>query len=246
MGFWGKILGGAAGLLIGGPIGGLIGALAGHAVDRQYAVTVGEAPQDATQSVAFTIGVIALSAKMAKVDGTVTGAEVAAFRRLFRFDPEDMEQVGYVFDLARRDPAGYEAYARQVAVLFGDRHPVLEELLECLFLLGEADGELHDEEIRYLYDVARIFGFSDAEFRTLLAAHRAAAGEEDDPYIVLGVTPDMKTEEIRGVYRRLAREHHPDRLIAAGMPKEFIDQATSKMAAINAAYDRIVKDRATA
>jgi len=233
---WGKILGVAAGLALGGPLGGLIGGIAGHIVDRGCRET---RPTDATRSVVFTIGVIALSAKMARADGRVTASEVAAFRRLFQFDPEEETHVGRVFDLARRDTAGFEAYARQVAGLFGERDPVLVELLEALFQIAEADGVIGDEELAYLAEVARLFGFDEVDFHAVAAAHHACRGCEADPRRVLGVSAEADSDEIRRAYMRLIREHHPDRLIAQGLPPELIDQATARAAAVNAAYQAL-------
>ncbi len=125
MTIWGKILGGAAGFALGGPLGALIGTAAGHAVDSMRRPH----GEDATKTVAFTIAIIALGAKMAKADGIVTRDEVEAFKRVFRIPREEMKNVGRVFDQARRDTRGFESYARQIAGMFSDNPAVLEELL---------------------------------------------------------------------------------------------------------------------
>lgn len=243
MSIWGKILGGAAGFAIGGPIGALVGLAAGHAVDH-FGLEGLCGPGDATKSIAFTIGVIALSAKMARADGVVKRVEVDTFKRLFHVPPDEVENVGRVFDLARRDTHGFEEYARQIAALFEDRHAVLEELLDSLLMIAEADDELHETEVEYLRAVARIFGFADADFERILAGHHVAgASDGSDPYGVLGVSRGASDEEVKAAHRRLVREHHPDRLIAQGLPQEFVDLATQKVATINAAYDRVVKER---
>ncbi len=261
MSIWGKILGGAAGFAIGGPLGALLGALAGHAVDqlndssccsatppdRSPGKSDDQAGPDAaagTQSIVFTIGVIALSAKMARADGVVKRVEVDTFKRLFRVPPEELDNVGRVFDLARRDTHGFEDYARQIAGLFEDRHAVLEELLDSLLMIAEADDELHETEVAYLRTVAHIFGFADADFERILAGHhRAGVPDEADPYHVLGIRRADDDAAVKAAHRRLVREHHPDRLVAQGLPQEFIDLATQKVALINAAYDRIRKER---
>ncbi|WP_207458309.1 TerB family tellurite resistance protein [Azospirillum sp. SYSU D00513] len=247
MSIWGKILGGAAGFTLGGPLGALVGAVTGHAVDRHTDGGNDSNGGDPTQSVAFTIGVIALSAKMARADGVVKRVEVNTFKRLFQVPPEELDHVGRVFDLARRSTHGFEVYARQIAALFEDRHAVLEELLDSLLAIAEADDELHEVEAGYLREVARIFGFGDADFDRILAGHHiAGTPDENDPYHLLGVTRADPDDAIKAAHRRLVREHHPDRLIAQGMPQEFIDLTTRKVAAINAAYDRIQQDRVRA
>ena len=241
MSIWGKILGGAAGFALGGPLGALIGAAAGHAVDALSQAGAREPSVDNTRSIGFTIAVIVLGAKMAKADGVVTPNEVDAFKQVFHVPPEETQNVSRIFNLARRDSRGFEAYARQVANMFEPRSSVLEELLLCLFHIAKADGRIDPRELAYLRSVADIFGFDDEDFERI----RASQGEPDavDPYRILGVPATAPDEEVRAAYRRLIREHHPDRLIAEGLPQEFIDVATQKMAAINAAYDRIVKQR---
>jgi DnaJ like chaperone protein len=247
MSIWGKILGGAAGFAIGGPIGALLGAVAGHAVDlykEEGAASASDSTDvagDATQQIAFTIGVIVLGAKMAKVDGTVTRHEVNAFKQVFHIPQDEMKNVGRIFDLARRDSQGWEPYAKQIAKMLADRPAVLEDLLDGLFHIARADGALHDAEIEYLHGIAKVFGFSDRDFDRIRACNGCA--QKNDAYAVLGLTPSATDEEIRTTYRQLVRDHHPDRLIAQGLPQDFIDIANDKLAAINAAHDRIRKER---
>lgn len=251
MSIWGKIIGGAAGFAMGGPLGALLGTLAGHAVDRSNAEENTAAAQrgddgtlddrQATRQIAFTIAVIALGAKMAKADGTVSRAEVAAFKQVFKIPPKEVKNVARVFDQAKRDVAGFDAYARQLAQMFDERHPVLEELIDGLFHIARADGEVHEAEIAFMRDVAAIFGFGDADFARIREANLGP--DEADPYTMLGVRREQPDEDIRAAWRKLSRENHPDRLVADGLPPEFVDLANEKMAAINAAYDRIAKER---
>lgn len=79
----------------------------------------------------------------------------------------------------------------------------------------------------------------------ILAEHCALCGDAD-PYAVLGVARDADDEAVKAAFRRLAQEHHPDRLIAQGLPQEFVDIATQRMATINSAYTRIQQERQTA
>jgi len=241
MSIWGKIIGGAAGFAIGGPLGAILGAGAGHALDSSYEKVKGQLPPDATKQITFTIGVIALSAKMAKADGHVTREEVDAFKRIFQIPPHEAANVGRIFDMARQDSAGYEAYAGQIAKMFKTSPAVLEDLLGALFHIAMADGVYHPTEDAYLRNVARIFGFSETKFEHIKAQHTGEAAQ--DPYTILGVSPEVSDVEMKRIYRTLIKEHHPDRLIAKGMPEEFIEIANEKLAAINTAYDRIAKER---
>ena len=161
MSIWGKIAGGAAGLALGGPIGALVGAVAGHfAVDRNR----GAAQTGDQKQIAFTIGVIALGAKMAKADGVVTKDEIAAFKQVFKIPPGEDANVARVFDLAKQDTAGYESYANQLSNLFKSDRELLQNVLEGLFHVASADGVLHPSEDDYLADVAARFGFTETEY----------------------------------------------------------------------------------
>lgn len=254
MSIWGKVVGGVAGFAIGGPLGALLGVAAGHAADAwasQPSAPPGPDGQpDQTRSMAFTIGVIVLGAKMAKADGVVDRAEIDAFKRVFQIPAEEARNVGRIFDLAKRDSAGFEPYARQLAGMFRDRPTVLEDLLGCLFHIASADGSLHPAELTFLADVARIFGISEATFEGIRRIHGGAAcGYEDpldDPYAVLGVARTASDAEIKLAWRQALRDNHPDTVMAQGLPAEFVDVATQKTAALNAAYDKIQSQRASA
>lgn len=195
---------------------------------------------DPERSVAFTIGVIALGAKMAKVDGWVSGAEITAFKQVFQVEPEELGNVARVFNLAKQDAAGFEAYADQLARLFADRPQVLEDVMDSLFHIAKSDGALDEAELGFLSRVADIFGL-DARFRCIMARHVYAA--ENEPYAILGIDPCVSDEEARRHYRRLVRENHPDLHIAAGMPAEMVAVANDRLAAITTAWNEIARER---
>jgi DnaJ like chaperone protein len=192
-------------------------------------------------SIAFTIGVIALGAKMAKADGIVTGEEIIAFKQVFRVPERELSGVARVFNLAKQDVAGYDVYARQLARLFAQRPQVLEDVVDSLFHIAKADGAVHERELAYLGSVAEIFGFTHRDFARIKARHLVPA--KDDPYVILGVEAFASDEEVRRHYRKLVRELHPDKHIAAGVPPEMIDVATERLARINAAYETIARER---
>ncbi|MBS0469758.1 MAG: TerB family tellurite resistance protein [Proteobacteria bacterium] len=239
MSILGKLSGAAAGFVLGGgPIGALIGALAGHfLIDREMpTLEPGEAP-----GIVFTIAMIALAAKMAKADGAVTKDEVETFKRLFRVPPHEQASVDRIFRLAQEHTAGYEAYAAQIGKMLAGNPALLEDILDGLFEIAKADGVFHPGESAFLERVAEIFGFTPNEYRRIRAAH--IGPDRNDPYVILGVDHAASDDEVKATYRMLVRENHPDKLIARGVPEEFIRLATDKLAAINAAYDRIERER---
>jgi DnaJ like chaperone protein len=213
---------------------------AGGSLLQDVAKVFGVDSGDPEKSVTFTIGVIALSAKMAKADGIVSALEVEAFKRVFQFSAEEAANVERVFDLAKQDVAGYEAYADQIAALLGDDRRLLQHVLEGLMHVAAADGILHPKEDAFLKSVALHFGFGDNEYRFFRARFIRDCGS---PYDVLKLEPSATDAQIRAQYRKLVADNHPDKLIGRGVPPEFVEVATRKLAAINAAYESIAKER---
>lgn len=192
---------------------------------------------------AFTLALVALSAKMAVADGVVTASEVRAFRSTVDIPPGAEAQIERLFDLAQEDVAGYQSYARKIAKLFSDSPETLEHVLDGLFRIASADGVIHEDELEYLKNVSDLFGFDDFRFEQIAAGHLVDDSDEIDPFIVLGLMPDAPNAEVKRVYRQLISEHHPDRLIAKGVPSELLVLATARMAAITGAYAQISKIR---
>jgi DnaJ like chaperone protein len=236
MSIWGKLGGAGLGLTIGGPIGALLGVFAGHyLVDREGAL-LGSPPRD----VLLTTGLVALSAKMARADGVVAPSEIAAFERVVTVPEADRTAVTRLFQLAQATTDGFEAYAAQLGRAFADEPKLLDDVLDGLFLIAQADGAIHEAELAYLRAVAAAFGRSEEWFETVLARH---AHLPDDPYRVIGADRAMDFAALKNHYRRLVTELHPDREIARGLPPEAVRIATARLAAINAAWDRIERER---
>jgi DnaJ like chaperone protein len=185
--------------------------------------------------------VIALGAKMARADGEVSEAEVEAFRRFFKVPPGEEKNVERFFNLAKRDVAGFETYAKRVAALFPDAPEILENVLEGLFEIAKADGQIDAPEADYLAKVARLFGLDSNRFERAKAA--ALGVIECEPCVILGIDPLATDEQIREAWLRQVRTNHPDRLIAQGLPEEAIAMANRKLALINDAYDRLRRER---
>lgn len=194
------------------------------------------------RSIAFTIAVIALGAKMAKADGLVTRDEVTAFREVFYIPREDEAAAAKVFNLARQDIAGFEEYATRIASMFREVDGTLCDLMEGLFYIAVADGSYHEAEDTYLSRVAEILGLSNRQFRSLRA--RFVPDAEPDPYDVLGVSAETPVQDIQKVWRNLVRETHPDRMQARGLPEEAIKLAEKRLVAINRAWEAISEGHA--
>lgn len=188
-------------------------------------------------SVAFTIAVIALGAKMAKADGQVTRDEVMAFREVFRIGDDEAKGAARVFNLARTDVAGFDDYARRIRGMFGEGDPILLDLMEGLFHIAMADGVYHPNENAFLEQVAEIFALHEGEFETLRA--RFVPNTSPLPHTVLGIPANATFEQARAAWRKLVRANHPDALIARGLPEEAVKMAEKRMIDINRAWETI-------
>lgn len=203
--------------------------------------TVFEGNPEMRRRVAFSIAMIALSAKMAKADGVVTQDEIRAFRQIFIVPRDQTSNVARLFDLAKKDIAGFEAYAARLASLCDAEGPncaMLEDILDGLFHIAKADGVVHEREVGFLRRVGEIFEIDDSHFEVILSRHALQSGS-GDPWRVLGLEPGVPFETVRARYRLMVAENHPDRLIARGVPEEFLAIANNRLAAINGAYEAI-------
>jgi DnaJ like chaperone protein len=257
MSYWGKLLGGVAGFALGGPLGAVMGAAMGHAADGATKFDIGGllrgSPLNPARLAAavgsrdqlFAVCVVVLSAKLAKADGPVVREEIDAFKRQFRIPPESVRDVGRLFDSARDSADGFETYAHELGRSFADNRGLLEDVLTALFAIARADKPLTVAEHDMLRHVHMCFGLDNLAWDQArgATARPSPQGGGDDPYAVLGVSREASPATLRETWLRLVRENHPDSLAARGVPPEFLARAAEKVAGINAAWDRIKRER---
>ena len=190
---------------------------------------------------AFSTAVTALGAKLARADGRANGAEFAAFAEAFHPDAGSERNIRRLYDLARQTTHGFESYARRLAKRYGGCQLLLEDVMDGLFHIAQADGFITVTELSYLERVSELFGFSPLTFRRLSATH---LGQENaDPYLILNVAPDVSDEALHAAWRSAITAAHPDRARARGLPEDFVAIAELKAAAINAAFDTAMSER---
>ncbi len=194
----------------------------------------GEDPQ-------FSAAVTALGAKLAKADGHADHGEFQAFAEVFQPEPASARDVQRLYDLARQTTRGFESYARQLAKRYRACPGLLEDVLEGLFHIAKADGAVTTEEVSYIEQVSRIFGLSALTFRRIKAGHLGAP--VDDPYVMLQVAPDAHDDVVRGAWKRAIKALHPDRATGEGLPEDQITVRQAHSAALNAAYDQVMRER---
>ena len=246
MSIWGKLIGGAAGMALGGPIGAILGIAAGHGVDKVSKFDIDESNKkfsnDQKEQI-FATSVIAISAKLAKADGKISKSEILAFKKIFEFPAEDEKAISDIFNSAKENIDDYKGIAEQVYKVFKSDRGLLFELLNSLFSIAFADGELHPKEKVMLSEIAKIFQISDNEFESLNNIFEAKISQDNTSinrsYKILGLSENASLEQVSNQYRKLIKEYHPDKLQGMGLPKEFIELANQKLSAINKAYTEI-------
>ena len=237
MAIWGSIIGGMLGFSIGGPFGMLLGSLIGGKMSR--ARSSGGFRSFAQPQQIFALSLIVLSAKLSKADGQVSREELIAVKDKLKIPESELDQVGKIFNKAKEESTGYEPYAKQIAEVYRGNMNVLEEVINTLFYIAEADGNISDNELIMIEDIARIFGLNQAQINGIKESRKSS--DKLNPYIVLESKPDDSLEVIRKRYIKLSKEHHPDLLLSKGVPQEVIDESKAKMRAVNSAWDQIQK-----
>ena len=237
MSIWGSLIGGMIGLSLGGPFGMLLGSLLGGKISRaRSGARMGSFAQP--QQV-FALSLIVLSAKLSKADGQVSREELIAVKDKLKIPESELDQVGKIFNKAKEESQGYEPYAQQIAQIYRGNLNVLEEVINMLFYIAEADGNVSTSELEMIENISGIFGLSNVQFESIKESRKLS--EKSNPYIILESNPKDDIQSIRKKYIKLSKEHHPDLLISKGVPKEVIEESKKKMRAITSAWDQVQK-----
>ena len=237
MAIWGSLIGGMIGLSLGGPLGMLLGSLIGGKISRAKS-RAGFGSFAQPQQI-FALSLIVLSAKLSKADGQVSKEELIAVKDKLRIPENELDQVGKIFNKAKKESMGYEQYAQQIAEIYKENLNVLEEVINILFYIAEADGNVSESEHKMIGHIAQIFELTEIQFNSIKESRKSS--DKLNPYIVLESNPDDTIEIIRKRYLKLSKQHHPDLLMSKGVPKEVIDEIKNKMRAINSAWDQVQK-----
>ena len=237
MSIWGSLLGGVIGFSFGGPFGALLGSFLGGKISRLSSSKKISGQQNAQE--VFALSLIILSAKLSKADGHVSKEELIAVKEKLQIPDSEIDQVAQIFNKAKDESTGYEPYAKQIAEIFRGNINVLEEVINILFYIAEADGHVSSDEEDMIANIAYIFGLSQKQYQSIKESRKSS--DKLNPYIVLESQPTDDLQIIRKKYIKLSKEHHPDLLMSKGVPVEVINESKNKMRAINAAWDQVQK-----
>ena len=237
MSIWGSLLGGVIGFSFGGPFGALLGSFLGGKISRLNSSKIIGNQQNSQE--VFALSLIILSAKLSKADGHVSKEELIAVKDKLQIPDSEIDQVAKIFNKAKDESTGYEPYAKQIAEIFRGNLNVLEEVINILFYIAEADGHVSNDEETMIANIAYIFGLSQKQYQSIKESRKTS--DKLNPYIVLESQPTDDLKTIRKNYIKLSKEHHPDLLISKGVPVEVINESKNKMRSINAAWDQVQK-----
>ena len=237
MSIWGSLIGGFVGFSFAGPIGALIGSMLGGRISSARRTSFQRSFAHSQQ--VFAVALIILAAKLAKADGHVSKEELIAIKDKLKIPEHEIDQVGKIFNKAKEDSLGYEPYAQQIAQIYRNNPVVLDEIINTLFYIAEADGSISDSELAMMRNIAKIFGLNESQFEGIKESRKSS--DKLNPYVVLGCNPNDDFAAIRKKYLLLSKEHHPDVLMSKGIPQEVIEESKKKMRAINSAFDQIEK-----
>ena len=256
MAWWGTLLGGTLGYMFGGPIGALLGAALGRNFDRGIRVTERQAgygigQQERVQAAFFT-ATFSVMGHLAKADGRVTADEIASVETIIsrmQLDARQRRAAIELFDEGKKTGFPLHDVLAQFRRECHGRRNLIQMFLELQIAVAMADGRLHATEKRIILMIGRELGFDHAAIEHLFSFTGSTRQAEQRGYSLqaayetLGVDRDADDAQVKRAYRRLMSQHHPDKLIAKGLPDEMVKIATEKTQQIKAAYEKIMDSR---
>ncbi|MCW8830828.1 MAG: co-chaperone DjlA [Gammaproteobacteria bacterium] len=254
MAWWGKLIGGTLGYMFGGPLGALLGVALGGNFDRGLGLSDQFEPgaQERVQA-AFFSATFSIMGHIAKADGKVTPDEVASARHIMnqmQLNSEQLSAAKKLFNEGKNPEFPLDAILSQFKSECHRRRNLIQMFLEIQIAMAMADGQLHKNEKQLIYHIGQQLGFAPAQIDQLFSfASGSAHTQQDkthllkDAYTILGMKPSDSDADIKKAYRRLMSQHHPDKLVAKGLPEEMVKVATEKTKEIHKAYDLIKSSR---
>ncbi|GIU21237.1 co-chaperone DjlA [Shewanella sp. MBTL60-007] len=256
MRIWGKVFGFIIGFMFGRLAGAILGLWLGHMYDRKQSKKAGFSGIGKRQALFFNT-TFAVMGHVAKASGQVTQNDIRMATSLMdqlKLSGQARADAQAAFREGKE--ADFDIYAclKTFRLISMGRKELLQMFLEIQIQTALVDAELDQKELSILAIIAKELGFSQKQLDDLLARwqaefnfHRNGGKDQqtsvEDAYKLLGVSESMSDQDIKRAYRKLMNEHHPDKLVAKGLPAEMMEIAKSKAQDIQAAYDRVKSDR---
>lgn len=230
--------------MLGGPLGAVAGIALGAIYDSGVSRSGSRLNSGEEEHLTFFLATFSMLAKLAKADGVISREEIAVISRFMKenlgLDSEG-EKLGIrIFNQAKTSPDRFEDYAVQFYSIFSGRREIIISMFDILMVVASADGVVHPNEERMLNSAARIFHISSGQYGRIKESRKSGV---DKCYAILGCSRSDSNETIKKKYRKLAVEFHPDKIIAKGLPEEFITFAKTKFQEIQKAYEKVKAER---
>ncbi len=270
MSWWGKLVGGAFGFMLGGPLGAVLGAALGHKFDKgleglpEDGMGWDGGDQERVQTAFFT-ATFSVMGCVAKADGHVSANEIRLAETVMSqmsLSAEMRQTAVRLFNEGKSDDFPLNEVLEQFRLECHRRQTLIQMFMEILLQAAYADGEMHSAEESLLLDICRRLNISEFTFRRLEQMIRAerrytGAGNQQgrqspaqpqrisipDAYAILNISEDVSDKDVKRAYRRLMSQHHPDKLVAKGLPEEMMKIAAQKTDEIRKAYERVKEVR---
>lgn len=263
MSWWGKALGGTLGFVVGGPLGALIGIAFGHSFDKGLNSVLGDekfGPGEPLRvQAAFFSATFSIMGHIAKADGRVTEDEIQHARNTMErlgLDADARESAIKLFNEGKKPEFPLDEVLAQFRKEVGRRNNLIQMFIEIQIQAAFADGHLDQAEDQVLRYICHEIGIPEFVYNRLKSMFEAGFGRQGysssssrpggssgmslaDAYKLLGVNESDSDAEIKKAYRRLMSQHHPDKLVAKGLPEDMVKDATEKTQQIRKAYEQI-------
>jgi DnaJ like chaperone protein len=261
--YLGKIVGGMIGAAF-GPVGALLGVFVGHQFDRGAAEHLGvrggfgSANPQAVRRTFFET-TFSVMGHLAKVDGLVSEEEIREARAVMyrmQLSPELTREAMRLFNQGKDADFPLELTLQRFRTEAGGHHDLFRTFLLIQLQAALANGRIDNTERALLWRMCQVLGISRVELAQLEAMVRAQtifgggagagqtggqrvrpANSAEQAYKVLGVESSASDAEVKKAYRRLMSQHHPDKLLARGLPESMRGEAETRTQEIRAAYD---------
>lgn len=260
MNWWGKLIGSGLGFMMGGPLGAVMGAALGHQFDKGTQYLEQDIPAGNTQrtQAAFFTASFSVMGHIAKIDGQVSKSEIKLAEQVMnqmQLTPDQRTAAINLFNEGKQANFPLDEVLQQFRKECHRRTSLLQMFMEILISTALADGNMDTAEESLIIHIGGQLGFNASTIQQLMQMVGAQQHYVDQPtrahatlndaYSVLGVASDCSDSDLKKAYRRLMSQHHPDKLVAKGLPEEMIKLATEKTQEIKAAYDQIKHSRKT-
>ena len=248
MGWLGKVIGGTIGFAMGGPFGAVAGAVFGHAFDssgqRYVPEGRGQLSEGEAAQMAFFLGAFSMLAKLAQSDGRVSDEEMDSIEHFMvhdlRLNQQSRGVAITIFNTALQSPGSFQDFARQFYDQFRFQPQLLDLMIDIMLRVSIADGVMSDSEEQLIQSAVHTFNFSDSQYSAIRSRY---VSDVDKYFAILGCNRDDSDDRLKGQYRKLVQEYHPDKIASKGLPEEFTRLAEEKFREIQQAYDAVKKER---